>query len=417
LKHAAKWRSSRLSQLGSAIFAEVADWKRQAIQAGLDVIDLGIGSPDKPPSDIVRQTLQRAVGREDAYQYPLSRGGEAFRVKASEWFAFRFGVALDPEEEVLALMGSQDGLAHLALAVCNSGDAALVPDPGYPIYAAGLAIAGVKPVYVPLRPENGFLPDLEAVSAADLEGVKFILLNFPSNPVSAVADLAFFERLVAFGKRHGILIVHDLAYSEMAFDGFQPPSILQVPGAIDTAVEFHSLSKSFNMAGSRIGFLAGNREAVGALRDLKANLDYGVFNAVQEAGIAALEEDMSGRRESAGRLYERRRDLFIEALAAEGWTVSKPKATMFVWAPLPVMDWFPSAAEEGGGSADGEQWTSRTFARGLLEQAGVAVIPGSAFGREGEGYVRIALVEDEDKLVEAARRIGRFLRGGSGNGK
>jgi LL-diaminopimelate aminotransferase len=403
----AQWRSSRLAQLGSAIFAEVAEWKRQAVASGIDVIDLGIGSPDKPPSGAVREALQAAVSREDAYQYPLSWGSLAFRSKAAEWMDYRFKVKLDPEEEIVTLMGSQDGLAHFAMAVCDPGDAAMVPDPGYPIYAAGLAVAGVRAVYVPLREDNGFLPDLDAIPASDLDGVKFMLFNYPGNPISAVADLTFFERVVAFAKQHGILAVHDLAYSEMAFDGFRPPSILQVPGATDTAVEFHSLSKSFNMAGCRIGFLAGNRLAVGALRDLKANLDYGVFEAVQEAGIAALTEDMSGTRKPVGRLYERRRDLFVKALRAEGWQVPKPQATMFVWAKLPVMEWLPDEAAAGSARV----WDSRLIAREMLRLAGVAVIPGNAFGQEGEGYVRIALVEDEERLLEAARRIGRFRRG------
>jgi len=408
-----KWRADRLSRLGSSIFAEVAEWKREAQAAGLELIDLGIGSPDMPPSPAVRRALQEAAGREDAYGYPQSRGGLPFRTAAKEWFAFRFGVELDAEHELLVLMGSQDGLAHLALSVCNPGDAALVPDPGYPIYAAGLAVAGVRPVYLPLREENGFLPDFEAIPAEELASVKFLLLNYPGNPLSVTVDLAFFGKVVDFARKHGLLVVHDLAYSEMAFDGVRPPSILQVPGALDHAVEFHSLSKSFNMAGCRIGFLAGNREAVGALRDLKANLDYGVFEAVQEAGIAALREDMAGTREPAGRLYERRRDAFIAALHEEGWPAPAPAATMFVWAPLPKMARRPAQedAPRSAGAPSDAGWTSRAFARELLRRTGVAVIPGSAFGAEGEGYVRLAMVEDEERLIEAARRIGRFVRG------
>ncbi len=389
------WRADRLSRLGSSIFAEAAEWKAEALQAGVDVIDLSIGSPDLPPSDTVRQAMAAAVGRKDAFRYPSSRGSSAFRQAASEWLAWRFGISMDPERELLTLMGSQDGLAHLALAVCNPGDTAIVPDPGYPIYAAGLAVAGVEPYYAPLRSDNGYLPDLGAIPDHVWERARFILLNYPSNPVSAVADLGFFERLVAKARQHGVLVVHDLAYSEMAYDGYNPPSILQIKGAADIAVEFHSLSKSFNLAGGRIGFVAGNREAVGALRDLKANLDYGVFEAVQEAGIAALREDMARGDAglTVGAVYERRRDVFVDALQREGWAVPLPKATMFVWAPLPAGD-----------------WSSRTFARELVRQAGVAIVPGSAFGSEGEGYVRIALVEEEARLAEAARRIGAFMR-------
>ncbi|MFX3633035.1 MAG: aminotransferase class I/II-fold pyridoxal phosphate-dependent enzyme [Candidatus Pristimantibacillus sp.] len=396
-----QWRSDRLSQLGSSIFAEVAQWKQEAARSGLDIIDLGIGSPDKPPSAAVRKALSEAVLRDDVYAYPGSRGSIAFRQQAAKWMKFRFGVELNVDEELVSLMGSQDGLAHLAIALCNAGDVVLVPDPGYPIYTAALALAGVEPVLMPLKKENGFLPDLDAVSEETWIRAKFILLNFPGNPVSAVADLAFFERVLNKAREHGVLVVHDAAYSEMAFDGYEPPSILEVSGALEGAVEFHSLSKSFNMAGCRIGFLAGNRQAVGALRELKENIDYGVFGAVQEAGIVALEEAMSDAAlPKAGRLYERRRDSFIEALRAEGWEVTKPKATMFLWASLPNMQWNMS-----------DSWNSRRISQEMLKQTGVVVVPGEAFGSEGEGYVRIALVEDEERLIEAARRIGKFIRG------
>lgn len=386
------FRSSRLDSLGSAIFAELAGWIREAEQSGRDIINLGIGSPDQPPGRHVIEALAQAVSNPRMYGYPSSVGSIEFRRTAARWMRHRFGVELDPEREVLTLMGSQDGLAHLALAVTEPGDLALVPDPGYPIYAAGLALAGVKPYYLPLREENGFLPRLDDVPREAADKAKFLLLNYPSNPLSAVADLDFFERAVAFARRHNLLFVHDLAYSEMAFDGFRPPSVLQIPGAKDVAVEFHSLSKSFNMAGCRIAFVAGNPEAVGALRDLKANIDYGVFEAVQQAGIAALEEDMKGGVPSVAGLYERRRDVMAESLAANGWPVEKPKATMFMWAKIPP------------------GWTSRQISREICLNTGVVVVPGDAFGSEGEGYVRIALVQDESRLREAAERIGNFLR-------
>ncbi|WP_274652642.1 aminotransferase class I/II-fold pyridoxal phosphate-dependent enzyme [Paenibacillus humicola] len=394
------WRAARLSRLGSSIFAEVAEWKREAVLAGTDVIDLSIGSPDLPPSESVRRALGEAAQRADAYGYPGSRGSAAFLEQAAEWLAFRFGIRIDPGDELVSLMGSQDGLGHLALALCDPGDIALVPDPGYPVYMAGLALAGVEPHPMPLRAENGFLPDLDAIPEAVWKRAKFMLLNFPSNPVSAVAGLEFFAKAVEAAKRHGVLIVHDLAYSELAFDGYRPPSILQVDGAKETAVEFHSLSKSFNMAGCRIGFLAGNRTAVAALRELKANIDYGVFLPVQEAAVTALKEDMAGAGVKAASVYERRRDVFLEALAAEGWRVKRPKATMFVWAPLPPMRWEQDIP-----------WDSRRISREMLSRSGVAVVPGDAFGAEGEGYVRIALVEREERLLEAAGRIGRFIRG------
>jgi LL-diaminopimelate aminotransferase len=313
---------------------------------------------------------------------------------------WRFGVQVDPEEELVSLMGSQDGLAHLALALCNPGDLAIVPDPGYPIYTGALAIAGVKAWTLPLLEGNGFVPDLDSIPDTVWQEAVFILLSFPGNPISVTVDLAYMEKLVALARKWDVLVIHDLAYSEMGFDGYRPLSILQVPEAIHTAVEFHSFSKSFNMAGCRIGFMTGNHEAVAALRELKSNVDYGVFNPVQEAAVLALELAMQGNgRLEVAPLYERRRDLFIEALAREGWSVPNPKATMFIWAPLP--EGYAFAEREG---------RSRQFAHDLLLKTGVAVIPGDAFGAQGEGFVRIALVEDETRLLEAARRIGGYLR-------
>lgn len=383
--------SGRLGKLGSAIFAEVAAWKEEARQRGHEIIDLGIGSPDRPPSPRVMHALEQAVRNPANYGYPTSEGSAAFRQAVSRWYRHRFGVELDAQREVLALMGSQDGLAHLALAVTDPGDVVIVPDPGYPIYSASLAVAGALPYAVPLREQYGFLPQLDQIPADIARKAKFILLNYPSNPISAVADRDFFEKLVKFAHTYELLIVHDLAYSEMAFDGVRPISILEIEGAKDVAVEFHSMSKSFNMAGCRIGFLVGNATAVGLLRELKANIDYGTFLAVQEAAVAALEEDMEGR-ETVAPLYERRRDIFVEGLREAGWMIPKPQATMFIWAPIP------------------QGWTSRAISREMLLNTGVVVIPGDAFGQEGEGYVRIALVQEEDRLAEAVRRIGSFLR-------
>jgi LL-diaminopimelate aminotransferase len=313
-----------------------------------------------------------------------------FREAVARWYRYRFVTELDPTKEILTLMGSQDGLAHLAMSLCDPGDVVIVPDPGYPIYAASLALAGVEPYLVPLRTENEYLPRLREIPKHILARAKFMLLNYPSNPLSAVANRVFFEEWVAFAGENELLLVHDLAYSEMAFDGYKPISILEIAGAKEVAVEFHSLSKSFSMAGCRIAFLVGNEEAVGALRTLKSNIDYGVFQAVQKAGIAAMEEDM-GNDHSVSSVYEHRRNVFIAALQQAGWVIEPPKATMFVWAPIP------------------QGWTSRQISREILVHAGVVVIPGDAFGAEGEGYVRMAMVQDESRLVEAARRIGIFL--------
>ncbi|WP_379152034.1 aminotransferase class I/II-fold pyridoxal phosphate-dependent enzyme [Paenibacillus sp. sgz5001063] len=397
------WRSDKLSGLGSSIFAEVAVWKEEAARSGLDVIDLGIGSPDQAPDLKIRQVLSEAALREDSYSYPSSRGSEAFRRQAAAWMEARFGVTVNPEDEIVSLMGSQDGLAHLALAVCNPGELAIIPDPGYPIYSGSLAIAGVTAWTLPLLEKNAFIPDLDSIPDEVWHKAVFILLSFPGNPIAATVDLAYMEKLIQLARKWNVLVIHDLAYSEMGFDGYKPVSILQVPGAHDTSVEFHSFSKSFNMAGCRIGFMTGNREAVGALRELKSNVDYGVFDPIQEAAVAALELAMkAGENEGVAPLYERRRDVLITALAQEGWVVPKPKATMFVWAPLPAEYLITSHAG-----------ASREFARNLLLQTGVAVIPGDAFGAQGEGFVRIALVEEEGRLLEAASRIGEFLRANS----
>lgn len=393
-------RSDKLSHLGSSIFAEVSEWKAEAQRSGLEVIDLGIGSPDQPPAPEIRQALSEAVLRENSYSYPASRGNEGFRKQAAAWMKWRFNVDVDETEELVALMGSQDGLAHLALSICNPGELAIVPDPGYPIYSGALALAGVQAWHLPLLRQNGFRPDLDSIPDEIWQKAVFILLSFPGNPISVTVDLAYMEKLIGIARKWGVLVIHDLAYSEMGFDGYRPLSILQVPGALDTAVEFHSFSKSFNMAGCRIGFMTGNREAVGALRELKSNVDYGVFNPIQEAAAFALELTMTGEGKlDVAPLYERRRNVFIEALALEGWVVPKPQATMFVWAPLP-----------GHYGTAGEAGSSRRFAQDLLLTTGVAVIPGDAFGSQGEGFVRIALVEKEERLLEAARRIGQFLR-------
>ncbi|MFC7679669.1 aminotransferase class I/II-fold pyridoxal phosphate-dependent enzyme [Paenibacillus sp. GCM10028914] len=394
------WRADKLSRLGSSIFAEVGGWKEEALLAGRHIIDLSIGSPDHGPSLGIREILSSEALKEDNYTYPGTSGSQGFRQQSAAWMEHRFGVRVNAETEILSLMGSQDGLAHLAQAICNPGDVAILPNPGYPIYAGSLAIAGVTPWYLPLKEEHGFLPNLDSIPAEVWEKATFILLNFPGNPIAVQADLPFFEKLIGLAKKWDVLIVHDLAYSEMGFDGYRPISVLQVPGAIDIAVEFHSFSKSFNMAGCRIGFLVGNEEAVGALKELKNNIDFGVFKPIQNAAIYALKQAMLSVDEDQGvaSLYEKRRNVLVESLAEVGWDVPKPNATMFLWAKLP---------ERFRDTTD--IWSSRRFSRELLHKTGVAVIPGDAFGSEGEGFVRIALVQEEELLREAAQRIGTFI--------
>ncbi len=380
--------SKRLAHLSSAIFTEMAQ-RKQAVAKEKQVIDLGIGSPDQPPPPHLLAALVEAVQKPTVYGYPGSEGSLAFREEVAKWYQYRFSVELDPATEVHSLMGSQDGLAHLALGWADPDDVVLVPDPGYPIYAASIHLAGAEAYPLPLRAENNFLPDLTAIPEHILQRAKLMILNYPNNPVSAVATLDFFADVVQFARAHDIIVAHDLAYSEMAFDGYRPPSFLQAPGAKEVGIEFNSFSKSFNMAGCRIAYVAGNAEIIKPLAVIKSNIDYGVFEAVQTMAIAALQNDRSGAVVNpTSALYQERRDVFLQALAAVGWQIDPPKATMFIWAKVP------------------QGWTSREFAFELLERTGVVVIPGSAFGQEGEGYVRMALVKEPDVLQEVAKRIG-----------
>ncbi|MCC8438175.1 aminotransferase class I/II-fold pyridoxal phosphate-dependent enzyme [Brevibacillus sp. M2.1A] len=379
--------SKRLNHLSADIFSEMEARKREVAKTKT-VYDLSIGSPDQQPDEKLLQTLIHAIQQPSAFRYPLSDGTAAFREEVARWYQYRFGVELAPDGEVHSLMGSQDGLAHFALAWTDPGDIVLVPDPGYPIYEGSVYLAGAVPYRMPLRAENEFLPKLTDIPEEIASRATFMILNYPNNPVSAVATLAFFEEVVAFAKRFDIIVVHDLAYSEMVFDGYQAPSFLQVPGAKEVGIEFNSFSKSFNMAGCRIAYVVGNADIIKPLAIVKSNIDYGVFLPVQQMAIEALRNDReSGRTNTVASVYQERRDVLLGALAKAGWSIPSPKATMFVWAAVP----------------DG--WTSREFAFALLEKAGVVVVPGSAFGEEGEGYVRIALVQPPDILLEAVAAI------------
>jgi LL-diaminopimelate aminotransferase len=380
--------AQRLNRLTTGIFTELAHRKQVARSQGLNVIDLSVGSPDLPPHPSVMDALRENAADGRQYGYTLT-GIPRFKRAAAEFYQRRYGVELDPSSEVLQVMGSQDGLAHLAMALINEGELVLVPDPGYPIYEVGVMIAGGALYAMPLEEENGFLPDLDQIPAEVAAKAKMMIVNYPGNPVTALADMAFFERLVAFAKKHEIMVVHDFAYSELVFDGRRPPSFLSVPGAKDVGIEFNSLSKTFNMAGCRIGYVMGNRQMIEAIALLKSHIDYGIFLPIQKAAVAALEADFKLLEKNA-QVYQKRRDILLDALAEAGWVITKPQATMFVWAKIPP------------------GWQSRAFAYALLEQTGVAVTPGDAFGREGEGYVRIALVQPAEKLREAAGRIKNF---------
>ncbi len=378
--------AERLKRLPPYLFAEIDAKKREARARGADLIDMGIGDPDLPTPPHIVEALKRASENPEHHRYPSYEGMPEFRAAVAAWYRQRFGVTLDPDTEVLTLIGSKEGTAHMPLAFVNPGDVVLVPDPGYPVYAAGTWFAGGEVHFMPLGRANGFLPDLDAVPADIARRAKLMYLNYPNNPTGAVAGREFFERVVAFARMHGIIVCHDAMYSELRFDGYRPPSFLEIPGAKEVGVEFHSLSKTYSMTGWRIGFCSGNAAAVAGLGKVKTNVDSGVFGAVQEAGIAALtgSQDIP---ELYRRTYQDRRDVVVAGLKALGWEVDVPKATFFVWAPVP------------------RGLDSRTFAARLLEEAGCVVTPGVGFGPSGEGFYRIALTIDAKRLREAMERL------------
>jgi LL-diaminopimelate aminotransferase len=381
--------SKNIQQLPLGVFNKLLRAKRRVMESGKTVIDLSVGSPDLPPPREVMEALRKWSMDESKYGYTLE-AIPSFNGKVAAFYEERYGVRLNPGDEVLQLMGSQDGLAHLAMTVIDPGDVVLVPDPGYPIYEASVRIAGGVPHPMPLEEENGFLPRLEAIPEAVLERAKMMILNYPGNPVTAMADCAFFEELVRFARKHEILIAHDFTYSELVFDGRRAVSFLSVPGAKEVGVEFNSFSKTFNMAGCRIGYVVGHPEVLQALARLMSHTQYGIFHPIQKAAEAALETGETFIRRQV-ETYQARRDALVERLAAGGWEVAKPPATMYVWAKIP------------------EGWSSESFVFRVLEETGVVLTPGRAFGEKGEGYVRITLVQPEDRLKEAADRISRFL--------
>jgi len=383
--------AKRLDSLGASVFSEMDNLRRELEKAGKDLINLSIGSPDRAPALEIRQILSEAVLDDSQFGYTLTRGTAHFRTACATWYLDRFGVSLDPETEVLPLMGSQDGLAHIFLAYVDPGELALIPDPGYPIYTAGLMLAGGEKVAMPLLEENGFLPDLKQIDPEIARKAKLMFLNYPNNPTAAVAPLSFFEKVVEFAKVNDLLICHDAAYSELAFDGYRPVSFLQAQGAKDVGVEFHSVSKTYNLAGARLGFVVGNSEVIKNLTQLKANIDYGVFRPVLTAAAYALSSAQTSIEENRS-AYERRRNVLIDGCALAGWKMPSPQGSMFIWAPVPT------------------EQDSLSFAIALAREAGVVVVPGVGFGEHGEGYVRIAMVQDEIVLQEAVSRIQKFLK-------
>jgi LL-diaminopimelate aminotransferase len=381
--------ADRLRKLPPYLFAAIDQKKREARARGVDVIDMGIGDPDLPTPPHIVRALQKAAENPAYHRYPSYEGLLSFRQAVADFYARRFGVSLDAETEVLALIGSKEGTAHMPLAFVNPGDVVLVPDPGYPVYAAGTWFAGGECAFMPLSRPNGFLPDLGAIPAEVASRARLLYLNYPNNPTAACATPAFFQQVVEFARRYEILVCHDAMYSELRFDGYNPPSFLATPNAKEVGVEFHSLSKTYSMTGWRLGFCVGNATAIAGLGKIKTNVDSGAFEAIQEAGTVALTGPQDIPREYC-RTYQERRDVVVQGLRKLGWDVEVPKASFFVWAPVPT-----------GGD-------SRAFAARLLEEAGVVVTPGVGFGPSGEGFYRIALTIAKDRLAEAMERLQKL---------
>jgi len=387
----------KLNRLPPYILSEVIDLMKSARRAGADIIDLGMGNPDLPTPPHVVEKICEAARDARNHRYSASRGVPNLRAAICEWYERRYDVVLDPEAEAIAVIGAKEGLSHFVLMTIGPGDVVLCPDPAYPIHQYSVIIAGGDLRNVPLTADTDFIANLELAYSRTWPKPKMLIVSFPHNPTTQVADLAFLERIVAFSREHDLMLLHDFAYAEVCFDGFKPPSILEVPGAKDIAIEFTSLSKSHSMAGWRVGFAAGNREMIAALARIKSYLDYGVPQAIQIGGIVALRGPQDVVLENCSE-YKLRRDTLIDGLGQPGegvWKIEKPLGTMFVWAQIPD----PLRA-----------MGSLEFSKRLLREAGVAVSPGVGFGETGEGHVRFALVENKHRIRQAVRGIRRFLR-------
>lgn len=381
--------ADRLKKLPPYLFAEIDRIKKEAIAKGRDIIDLGVGDPDQPtPMHIIEQLFKAAKDPEN-HGYAMDMGLLKLRETIVGWYSRRFDVTLDPDTEVLPLLGSKEGIAHIPLAFINQGDEVLIPDPCYPPYKSGTIFAGGVPYLMPLLAENDFLPDLDAIDPQVASRAKIMFLNYPNNPTSAVATEDFYKKAIEYALQYNIIICHDAAYSEMSYDGYKPLSFLEIDGAKEVGVEFHSLSKTYNMTGWRLGFASGNKDVVSALRTVKSNIDSGIFRAVQFAGIMALESDQS-HIDDLNTMYQKRRDVLCDGLNSLGWKVEKPKATFYVWIPVPP------------------GYTSSELAKTLLEKADIVATPGLGFGKNGEGFIRMTLTVPEARLEEAVDRIKRL---------
>jgi len=383
--------SKRLDLIPPYLFAELERKIAAKRAQGIDVISLGIGDPDRPTPAIVVDAMQEAVTEPETHQYPSNRGRPDFRQAVSDFYMRRFDVELDPDTEVMPAIGAKECIFNLNLAFLDPGDAALSADPGYPVYTGGPLMAGADPVLMPLLPEHGFTPDLSAISDPDRARAKLMFFNYPNNPTGAIVRPGFFEEVVEFAGVNDVLAVHDNAYSETTYDGYRAPSFLATPGAKDIGVEVFSWSKGYNMTGWRCAAIVGNADAIAAYWKLKTNIDSGLFEAVQLAGIAALSPDADGDVKEMNALYTRRRDLVVDALEKIGVDVTPPKGTIYIWAPVPAG--FDSAA---------------AYCEHVLEEAAVVISPGGAYGPNGEGFFRISLTTPDDRLLEAVERLGRL---------
>lgn len=382
-------KAKRIDQIPPYLFAEIDRKKQELRRKGVDLIDLGIGDPDLPTPALIIERLKAASENPKNHRYPSYEGMIEFRTAVAQWYEKRFGLHFDPQTEVLSLIGSKEGIAHIPLAFVNPGDYVLVPSPGYPVYRVSTLFAGGIPHFLPLRKENGFLPNLSEIPKDVAKKAKLLFINYPNNPTSAIAEKSFFEEVVAFAQRYDIIVCHDAAYSEIAFDEYQPHSFLEAEGAKEVGIEFHSLSKTFNMTGWRIGFAVGHAEIVSTLGRVKTNIDSGVFQAIQEAGTEALNHFDTPFPEIIS-IYQRRRDILVKGLREIGLDVDLPRATFYVWFQVP------------------RGYTSTQFASLLIEKAGIVVTPGNGFGEAGEGYIRMALTVDEKRMKEAIERLKRI---------
>jgi LL-diaminopimelate aminotransferase len=380
--------SERLSRIPPYLFAELERKIAAKKAAGVDVISLGIGDPDRPTPALIVEAMQEAVTEPETHRYPSNRGRADFRQALSDFYMRRFDVTLDPDTEIMPAIGAKEAIFNLNLAFLDPGDVALAADPGYPVYTGGPLLVGAEPVVMALVPELGFVPDLDAIDEVTASRAKLMYLNYPNNPTGAVVPPGFFERVIDFARTYEVLVVHDNAYSETTYDGYRAPSFLATPGAKEVGIEVFSLSKGYNMTGWRCAAVLGNAEVIGHYWRLKTNIDSGLFDAVQLAGVAALSPDADAEVASMNELYRRRRDLVCEALAKAGVHVTPPKATIYVWAPIP----------EGFAS-------SASYCEHVLEHAGVVVSPGGAYGPSGEGWFRISLTTPDDRLAEAVERL------------